>query len=128
MPYTDPKTWVLTVIAVAFLALGVRAFLQPRPVASLFGIPQLSDDGLAFVRVYGARTIGIAVLALFFIAAGFLASLSALLFVGGGLAALDFLIVRRESGPKRAAKHLAYMTVLPLLGLWVLAPLIWQAP
>ena len=118
LPLNAPSTWLAVLAAVLFLGLGLRALLDPVGASAFFGAPVTNADGLAFVRVYGARNIGISLIALALIALDLRRGLAAVLFAAALIAGLDFAVVAGQSGAARAAKHLGYVVVLSAAGWW----------
>jgi len=118
LPLDAPSTWIAALAAVIFLGLGLRALLAPAGAAAFFGLPLAGTDGLAFVRVFGARNIGLSLVALALIALDLRLGLAAVFLAAALIAGLDFSIVAGEAGALRAAKHLGYVAALAAFGFW----------
>ena len=118
LPLHAASTWIAAFAALVFLALGLRALLAPAGAAAFFGLPVTSPDGLAFVQVFGARNIGLSLVALALIALDLRLGLVAVFFAAALIAGLDFAVVATHAGPLRAAKHLGYVAALAAFGLW----------
>ena len=118
LPLGATSTWLAAVAALVFLGLGLRALLDPVGASAFFGVPVAGADGLAFVRVYGARNVGISLVALALITLDMRLGLAALLFAAALIAGLDFAVVSSQAGAARAAKHLGYVVVLSAAGWW----------
>ena len=119
LPLNTAATWIAALAALIFLALGVRALLAPAGAAAFFGLPVESADGLAFVRAFGARNIGLSLLALTLLALDMRLGLAALFFAAAVIAGLDFSIVATYVGALPALKHLGYVAALSGFGLWL---------
>ncbi len=118
LPFNAASTWVAAFAALVFLGLGLRALLEPAGAAAFFGVPLSGGDGLAFVRVFGARNVGLSVVALALILLDARLGLAALFFAAALIAGLDFSIVASQAGAPRAAKHLVYVAGLASFGFW----------
>ncbi|MEI8359497.1 MAG: hypothetical protein RL698_1407 [Pseudomonadota bacterium] len=118
LPLGAASTWLAALAALVFLGLGLRALLDPGGASAFFGVPVAGEDGLAFVRVYGARNVGISLVALALIALDMRLGLAAVLFAAALIAGLDFAVVASHSGALRAAKHLGYVVALTAFGWW----------
>lgn len=118
LPLGATSTWLAALAALVFLGLGLRALLDPVGASAFFGVPVAGADGLAFVRVYGARNVGISLVALALIALDMRLGLAALLFAAALIAGLDFAVVSSQAGAARAAKHLGYVVALTAFGWW----------
>lgn len=118
LPLGAASTWLAALAALVFLGLGLRALLDPGGASAFFGVPVAGEDGLAFVRVYGARNVGISLVALSLIALDMRLGLAAVLFAAALIAGLDFAVVASHSGALRAAKHLGYVVALTAFGWW----------
>jgi Domain of unknown function (DUF4267) len=120
LPWSAVSTWLAILAAVVFLALGVRALLAPAGAAAFFGLPISDANGLSFVRVFGARNIGLSLLALVLIILDIRIGLAGLFLAAGVIAGLDAWIVTSNVGIKRAIKHFGYFVVLIVFGVWLL--------
>ena len=118
LPWNAISTWLAILAALVFLAIGLRAFLAPAGAASFFGLPVPDANGLSFVRVFGARNIGISLLALTLIILDIRMGLAALFLAAGIIAGLDAWIVTSNAGISHAIKHFAYLIGLITFGLW----------
>ena len=78
LAWRSPLTIILVLAAVAFLGLGLRAFLIPEAASAFFGAPTTAPEAPVFVKAYGARNIAIALLALTLIRLDLRAPLAAL--------------------------------------------------
>jgi hypothetical protein len=119
LPWRAVTTWIAIVAAIGFFAIGLRALLAPAGAASAFGLPLADGDGLAYVRAFGARNIGLSIVALTLIVLDVRRGLAAVFLAGALIAALDFSIVAAQLGPERALKHLGYVAGLAGFGLWL---------
>jgi hypothetical protein len=119
LPWSAVSTWLAILASLVFLALGMRALLTPAGAASSFGLPVPDASGLSFVRVFGARNIGLSLLALALIVLDIRIGLGVLFLAAGVIAGLDAWIVTSDAGVARALKHLAYIAGLIALGLWL---------
>lgn len=120
LPWAAPTTWVALLAALVFLALGLRAVLDPASAAAFFGLPVPTSEGLAFVQVFGARNIGLSLLALTLLILDLRTGLAAVFLAAGVIAGLDAWIVLFHAGFKFALKHFAYLVALPSFGVWLL--------
>ena len=120
LPWSAVSTWLAILATLVFLALGMRALLVPASAASSFGLPVPDSSGLSFVRVFGARNIGLSLLALALIIFDIRIGLAILFLAAGVIAGLDAWIVTSNAGVSRALKHLAYIAGLIALGLWLI--------
>ncbi|MFM7144236.1 MAG: DUF4267 domain-containing protein [Alphaproteobacteria bacterium] len=118
LPWNATPTWLAAAAALVFFGLGLRALLDPAGASAFFGVPVEGGAGLAFVRVYGARNVGISLIALALVALDMRLGLAALLFAAALIAGLDFTVVASHSGALRGAKHLAYLVALTFAGWW----------
>jgi len=118
LPFDAPSTWVAALAAVVFLGLGLRALLDPSGAAPFFGVALDPGPGLAFVQAFGARNIGLALVALALIALDARRGLIAVFFAAALIACLDFSIVASHTDARHAAKHLAYVVGLTGFGVW----------
>src|SRR5690242_12244535 len=98
LPLNGASTWVAGLAAAIFFALGLRALLAPAGAAISFGVPVESSDGLAFVQAFGARNIGLSLVALALIALDMRRGLAVVFFAAALIAALDFSIVAAHAG------------------------------
>jgi hypothetical protein len=98
MPRNSPLTWVVTLIALALLAIGIRAVLMPAAAATGFGVPLSGGEGLVYVQAFGARNIGLSLLALTMIGLDQRRALGVLFVCSALIAMLDGLIVARHLG------------------------------
>ena len=122
LPSNAASTWIAALAALLFLGLGLRALLAPIAAATSFGVPLASGDGLAFVRAFGARNIGLSLVALALIALDKRRALAAVFCAAALIAALDFSIVATQAGALHAVKHLVYVVVLSGFGFWLASP------
>lgn len=119
LPLNTASTWITALAALIFLGLGVRALLAPAGASAFFGVPVDSPDGLAFVRAFGARNIGLSLIALALLALDMRLGLAALFFAAALIAGLDFSIVATNAGTLRGLKHLGYVVALSGFGFWL---------
>lgn len=119
LPLDAVSTWVAGLAAVAFLGIGLRAVLAPAGAAAFFGLPVQAADGLPFVRVFGARNVGLSLLALGLIALDSRAGLAALFLAAAVIAGLDTWIVWGHAGAARALKHVGYLVGLAAFGIFL---------
>lgn len=120
LPWNAISTWLAILATLVFLALGLRALLAPAGAASSFGLAVPDANGLSFVQVFGARNIGLSLLALTLIILDIQIGLAVLFLAAAVIAGLDAWIVTSNSGVSRALKHFAYIFVLLAFGLWLL--------
>ena len=118
LPWSAVSTWIAILAALVFLALGMRALLAPAGAASSFGLTVPDANGLSFVRVFGARNIGISLLALTLIVLDIRIGLAVLFLAAGVIAGLDAWIVTSNAGISYAIKHFIYVIGLFTFGLW----------
>jgi hypothetical protein len=118
LPFNAASTWVAVGAAVIFLGLGLRALLAPIGAAAFFGVPLDGGDGLAFVQVFGARNIGLSLVAIALIGLDARLGLAAVFFAAALIAGIDFSVVANHAGTARAVKHLGYVLGLAAFGLW----------
>jgi hypothetical protein len=112
LAWRSPLTIILVLAAVAFLGLGLRAFLIPEAASAFFGAPAIAPEALVFVKAYGARNMALALLALTLVWMDLRAPVAALLALAALVAALDASAMFGFSGLPGAAKHLAYVAGL----------------
>lgn len=120
LPWNTVTTWLAMIVAIVFLALGLRALLAPTGAASFFGLQVPDEKGLSFVRAFGARNIGLSLLALAMIILDIRIGLGALFLAIGLIAGLDAWIVTSNAGLKKALKHFGYLIGLITFGRWLL--------
>jgi hypothetical protein len=118
LPFNAASTWIAVAAAVIFLGLGLRALLAPSGAAAFFGVPVDGGDGLAFVQVFGARNIGLSLVALALIFLDARLGLAVVFFVAALISGIDFSVVASHTGTARAVKHLGYVVGLAAFGLW----------
>ena len=118
LPLNRAPTWIAVLAAALFFGLGMRALLAPEGAAATFGIPLDGGAGLAFVRAFGARNVGLSLVALALIALDLRRGLAAVFFASALIAVLDFSIVAGQAGTLHAAKHLGYVVALSAFGFW----------
>jgi len=85
--------------------------VAPADAAAFFGVPVHDPDGLAFVRVFGARSIGLSLVALARLALDMRMGLAAVFLATALIAGLDFSVVALHAGMLKAAKHIGYVVV-----------------
>ena len=113
--------WLAGVISVAILLLGVRAFLDPVSASVGFGLPIHTDGETAFVRIYGARTAFLGVVALTFLVFRMVRPLTLLFALATVLPLLDaVVIVSRVGVGHELVRHAAILVVLAIasVSLW----------
>jgi len=118
LPWSAVSTWIAILAALVFLALGMRALLAPAGAASFFGLPVPDANGLSFVQVFGARNIGLSLLALTLIILDIRMGLAVLFLAAGVIAGLDAWIVTSNAGIPYAIKHFIYVIGLFTFGIW----------
>ena len=118
LPLNAASTWIAMVAALVFLALGLRALVAPVGAAAFFGVPVEEGPGLIFVQVFGARNVGLSVVALALIALDLRRGLAAVFLAAALIAGLDFSIVATHQDALKATKHLGYVVGLIALGFW----------
>jgi hypothetical protein len=119
LPWRTITTWIAIVAAIGFLIIGLRALLAPVGAAAAFGLPTADNAGLAYVQAFGARNIGLSLVALALAVLDLRRALAILFFAGALIAALDFSIVALHAGAATALKHLGYVAGLAGFGLWL---------
>jgi hypothetical protein len=117
LPWNGPLAWIVALVALALLAIGIRAMLAPSAAAAGFGVPLGGAEGLIYVQAFGARNIGLSLFALAMIALDQRRSLGVLFVCAALIAVLDGLILatRLGFGPG-LVRHGAIAAVLVLLG------------
>ncbi|MFN8640257.1 MAG: DUF4267 domain-containing protein [Candidatus Binatia bacterium] len=118
LSFRSTSTWLAVLAATVFFGLGLRAVLAPATASAFFGVPLDGGDGLAFVQAFGARNIGLSLVALALIALDARAGLVAVFFAAAVIAGLDFVVVSRHAGTFHGAKHLGYVALLAGFGAW----------
>ncbi len=121
LPVRSPMTIVLLLASLAFLGLGLRTFFLPASAAAFYGAPTESAEALVFVKAYGARNIGISLLALTLIYLDAGMGVGALLAAAALIAGLDAAIMLGHAGFGGALKHLIYVAVLGALAVTTFA-------
>jgi len=119
LPLNAASTWIAGIAALFFLGIGLRAVLAPAGAAAFFGLPVPGADGLAFVRVFGARNVGLSLLALTLLVLDVRLGLAALFLAAAVIAGLDAWIVTTHAGAAHALKHFAYVAGLAGFGLFL---------
>ena len=120
LPWNAVSTWIAIIAALVFLVLGLRALLAPVGAASFFGLPVPDVKGLAFVRAFGARNIGLSLLALALIVLDLRMGLAVLFLAAGTISGLDAWIVTSNAGIVYAIKHFVYLVGMIAFGIWLL--------
>jgi hypothetical protein len=110
------STWIAGLAALAFLGIGLRAVLAPAGAAAFFGLPVPAAEGLPFVQVFGARNVGLSLLALTLLVLDVRLGVAAVFLAAALIAGLDAWIVTTHAGVARALKHLAYVAGLAGFG------------
>jgi hypothetical protein len=118
MPLNAASTWLAALAAMGFMALGLRALVAPATAAASFGVPVDGAAGLAFVQAFGARNVGLSVVALTLIVLDLRLGLAALFFAAALIAGVDFSIVATHQSVLKAAKHVGYVVGLVAFGVW----------
>jgi hypothetical protein len=98
LPWNGRLVWVVALVALALLALGVRAMLAPLAAATGFGVPLGGAEGLIYVQAFGARNIGLSLFALAMIALDQRRALGVLFVCAALIATLDGLILATHLG------------------------------
>jgi hypothetical protein len=120
LPYTAVTTWILMLAACAFLVIGLRALLAPSAAAAFYGLPPAQNlDGRAFVRAFGARNIGLSLLALGLVFLDARRGIAVVLGAAALIALIDAWIVVTHADLIRAAKHVGYVVALGGFAIWV---------
>ena len=120
LPLSAVSTWIAGLAALAFLGIGLRAVLAPAGAAASFGLPVPLPEGLAFVQVFGARNVGLSLLALALLVLDVRLGLAAVFLAAALIAGLDAWIVTIHAGVAQAIKHFAYVGSLSGFGLFLL--------
>ena len=115
----NPLTWLLVAAAGVFLALGLRAIVDPVGASAFFGAPVADGEGLAFVQAFGARNAALAIVALLLIYQDLPRILGALLFLSSLIACVDAASIVLHHGAPVLNKHVAYVVVLAGLAAYV---------
>lgn len=119
LPLDAVSTWIAGLAALAFLGIGLRAVLAPAGAAAFFGLPVPAAEGLPFVQVFGARNVGLSLLALTLLVLDVRLGVAAVFLAAALIAGLDAWIVTTHAGVARALKHLAYVAGLAGFGLFL---------
>jgi hypothetical protein len=98
LPWKGPLAWAVALVALALLAIGVRAMWMPSVAAAGFGVPLSGGEGLIYVQAFGARNIGLSLFALTMVALDQRLSLGVLFVCAALIATLDGLIVATHLG------------------------------
>ena len=98
LPWNGPLAWVVALVALALLAIGVRAMLAPSAAAAGFGVPLGGAEGLIYVQAFGARNVGLSLFALAMIGLDQRRALGVLFVCAALIAALDGLILATRLG------------------------------
>jgi len=117
LPLDAVATWIAGLAALAFLGIGLRAVLAPAGAAAFFGLPVPAAEGLPFVQVFGARNVGLSLLALALLVLDVRLELAAVFLAAALIAGLDAWIVTTHAGVAHAVKHFAYVVGLAGFGL-----------
>jgi hypothetical protein len=96
--WNDPLAWIVSLVAPALLAIGVRAMLTPSAAAASFGVPLSAAEGLIYVQAFGARNIGLSLFVLAMIALDQRRALGVLFVCAALIAVLDGLILATHLG------------------------------
>ena len=110
--WRSPLSIVLALASIAFLVLGLRTFFFPEAAAAFYGAPTAAPEALIFVKAYGARNIGISLLAMALLWLDAWLGVAMLLAAAALIAALDASIMWGHAGFGGALKHLIYVGVL----------------
>jgi hypothetical protein len=117
----DAGTWLVLLLALAFLAIGILFVAGPRPAAILFGIPA-EGPAEPYIRAIGFRDLA---LALYLAGLTLLATRRAVATVLGAsvlIPVCDLVLVMLTTGlssPGSLALHAAGGIVLAALALWM---------
>jgi Domain of unknown function (DUF4267) len=117
----DASTWLVLLLAVAFLVIGILFIAVPRPAAIMFGIPA-EGPAEPYIRAIGFRDLA---LALYLAGLTLLATRRAVATVLGAsvlIPVCDVALVMLTTGlssPGSLALHAAGGTVLATLALWM---------
>jgi hypothetical protein len=95
-------TILSTLVALAFLAIGVGAFAAARMSSEQYGIPARDPSSLADVRALGARDVVLGLIVIAFLIAKARGPLSVVVALSALVGLADFLIVLSERGPEGA--------------------------
>ena len=120
LPLSAVSTWIAGLAALAFLGIGLRAVLAPAGAAASFGLPVPLPEDLAFVQVFGARNVGLSLLALALLVLDVRLGLAAVFLAAALIAGLDAWIVTTYAGVAQSIKHFAYAGTLSCFGLFLL--------
>lgn len=116
----SPRFWSALALSIVFLGLGLRTLLMPVSASAYYGLPLgAAETGLAFVQAYGARNVGLSLVAAALLAMNLRRGFAAVLLGATLIAGLDVLIVSSWAGLAEAAKHFAYVAVLAGAGAWM---------
>jgi hypothetical protein len=117
----DASTWLVLLLAAAFLAIGILFIAAPRPAAVLFGIPA-EGPAEPYIRAIGFRDLA---LALYLAGLTLLSTRRAVATVLGASVLIpicDLAMVMLTTGlssPGSLALHAAGGTALAILALWM---------
>ena len=120
LPLTAVSTWIAGLAALAFFAIGLRAVLTPTGAAASFGLPVPSPEGLAFVQAFGARNVGLSLLALALLVLDVRVGVAGVFLAAALIAGLDAWVVTTYAGVTHATKYFAYVVGLTGFGLFLL--------
>jgi hypothetical protein len=118
----DPSTWLVLLLAFAFLSIGVLFIAAPRPAAILFGIPAEGPAAEPYIRAIGFRDLA---LALYLAGLTLLSTRQAVSTVRGASVLIPLcdialvLLTTGLSSPGSLALHAVGGTVLAALALWM---------
>jgi hypothetical protein len=119
--WRDAGTWLVLLLAAAFLAIGILFIAAPRPSAVLFGIPA-EGPAEPYIRAIGFRDLA---LALYLAGLTLLSTKRAVATVLGASVLIpicDIALVVLTTGlssPGSFALHAAGGTALAILALWM---------
>ena len=121
LPLNVTSTWVAALASMLFFGIGLRALLSPEGASAGYGVSINSGEGLAFVRAFGARNVGLSLVALALIVLDMRAGLAAVFFASAVIAVCDLIIVAGQAGAPAAAQHLVAVVALGAFGCWFAA-------
>jgi hypothetical protein len=124
LPGDAPSTWLVRLLAAAFVGLGLPFILAPRAGAALFGLPAPEGEGFGYLPAIGLRDLafGLYLLILSFIATrrtlGLIFAATVIILIG------DIIIVAVERGFDAVLNlllHGASAAAMAGASLWLLA-------
>ncbi len=111
--WRSPAVLATGATAIAFLGIGLRAILAPQAMSAGFGLPMVTLNEIAFVQVYGSRTMLLASVVLLLLWRRQTGLLAAMLGLACLLPVFDAaLLVSRHGFDAGILRHGAYLALL----------------